>query len=121
MVNHRHESRPQPDHPILHDMYTEEGQFRHYKSICRDNEGRVFRVIIRLDTSTPRQSSAEVAVYLPAVGFSPLLVLFGNEVFACKQYHTAAPVERENKVLSWLEHTHAMLLGMGKEIVREGG
>lgn len=86
------------DHPILHDMYTEEGQFRLYKSICRDGDGHVFRVLIQLDTSTPKQSSAEVAVYRPDVGFSQLLALFGHEIHACKQYHTASPVDRENKV-----------------------
>lgn len=119
MVNHPNRARKPLHDSSIHEVFTDnDGQFRTIKYLERVN-GKVFRTIVRLDTSTPHQSSAELAVYLPEVGFAVLLSLYGHEVYACRAYHGASPVGRQDKVLTWLHHTHSLLLDIGCQIVRE--
>lgn len=106
---------------LIHEIMDNDttSQFRCFKRLIRV-DGHVFRTEVRLDTSVPRQSSAELAVFIPGVGFSVLLDLHGSEIGACRDYHGHQPVGRADKVQGWLHDTDSQLLEIGRQIMREG-
>lgn len=119
MVNHPNRSKAKLPDGLIHEILDNDGQSRRFKRLIRV-DGKVFRTSVRLDTSSPHQSTAELAVYFPETGFAVLLALSGYEVRACREYHHAPAVGRQEKVQGWLFDTDSHLLEIGRQIVREG-
>lgn len=119
MVNHPNRAKAKDG--LIHEIIDNDppAQRCRLKTLTRIN-GEVFRVSIYLDTCYAEQSSAELAVFIPAVGFSVLLELHGHEIRACHEYHLTAPHLRDEKIQTLLFDSANHLLEIGRQIVREG-